>query len=168
MKRYVLFGISGLLAAVTTFNLAFAASARQVASLVGTWKFEYSCAGATGMYADRCSAGERDNFSLSIVQSGHRFCGFYEATMQMNNHVDDGDLNDWNFTPTADGAFRVHFHLSGTVGEAVVRVDGGKMRWKVLTQQAQDEGRPLDWRFFPPETATLVRQARGNTPACTQ
>jgi hypothetical protein len=104
MRRCLLYSVFGLVAAVTAFNLTFAAPVRRVAPLEGTWKFEHSCAGATGMYADRCSAGERDNFSLSIAQSGHRFCGFYGATAQMINHVDDGYLNDWTFTPTADRA----------------------------------------------------------------
>ena len=135
--------------------------------LDGTWKFDYSCAGATGMYADRCSAGERDYFMLSIVQSGHRLCGFYEATAQIGNHVDDGDLKDWKFTPTAGSAFRVHFHLTGTVGEAVVRVNGDKMHWKVLTERATVEDTPPSGPFFPPHTATLVRQEGDKAPACT-
>ena len=86
----------------------------------------------------------------------------------MGNHVDDGELNDWTFTPTARHAFRVHFHLSGTVGEAAVQVDGDELHWKVLTEHAHDEGAPLTWSFSPPETATLVRHASGKAPACTR
>ena len=168
MKRYVLLSLFGLVAAITTSNVTFAAPARRVAPLNGTWKFEWSCAGATGMYADRCSAGERDNFTLSIVQSGQRLRGFYEVTAQMNNHVDDGYLSDWTFTPTAHRAFRVHFHLTGTVGEAVVRVNGDKMHWKLLTEQTHVEGDPLDWAFSPPETATLVRQGSEKAPVCSR
>ena len=168
MKRYLLFGLFGLAASLTTSNLTYAAPPRRVVPLDGTWKFEYSCGAATGMYAGRCSAGERDSFSLSIVQRGHRFCGSYEATAQMNNHVDDGYLNDWKFARTADRAFRVHFHLSGTVGEAAVQVDGDKLHWKTLTEQAHREGQPLTWSFSPPKTATLVRQARGDPLTCTR
>src|SRR5580698_5249186 len=115
------------------------AAASTDGALNGTWEFEYSCAGATGVYADRCAAGDRDDFTLSIAQSGNRFCGGYEATAQLGNHVDDGDLKDWTFTPTSDQTFHVHFHLSGTVGEAEIRLSGDKLHWSTLTEQQNAE-----------------------------
>lgn len=118
------------------------------------------------MYADRCAAGERDIFTLSVVQSGDRFCGSYEATTQMGNHVDDGDLNDWTFTPTSNRAFRVHFHMYGTVGDAVLRVYGNKLSWTTLAKQKHDEGHSLTWSFSPPDAAILIRQTTHHTATC--
>ncbi len=35
----------------------------------GSWQLEFSCKGATGMYADRCAEGDRDNFTLDLLAS---------------------------------------------------------------------------------------------------
>ena len=157
MRRCVI--AFGLLAASATVSPTLAASGHPATSLNGAWRFEYSCARATGLYAERCASGDRDNFKLSLAQGDHGVCGSYEVTAQLGNHVDDGDLNDWTFTPTADQAWNVHFHMSGTTGEAVLRVDGKKLLWKTLSKQDHDEGQPLTWSFSPPDSATLIRQA---------
>ena len=105
----------------------------------GTWKFEYACEGAAGVYGDRCAAGDRDDFTVSIFHSGRKFCGWYQISAELGNHVDAGDLTDWSFNPTSDHATRVHFHRSGTVGEAVIRLAGNEMRWRVLNQRGNEE-----------------------------
>lgn len=158
--KHCVFGI-GLMMASAAVNLALASPARQSVPLNGTWRFEYSCAHATGLYAERCASGERDDFTLSLAASDEKICGWYELTAQLGNHVDDGDLNDWKFTPTTDRAWQVHFHTSGTVGEAVVRIKGKKLLWKLLTQEDHDEGQPLNWSFSPPDNAVLTRQKPG-------
>ena len=57
------------LAAVVLMVLPTAgALAQSPGSLDGSWSFQYSCADTTGVYADRCAAGVRDYFNLSIVQ----------------------------------------------------------------------------------------------------
>ena len=139
----------------------FAGVSPKGGALNGTWNFEYSCAGATGPYADRCAAGERDHFALSIAQNSGRFCGWYEATIQMGGHVDAGDLSDWTFTRTSDQTFHVHFHLQGTIGEAVIRSAGNELHWRELTEQPYAEIEPAAWSVSPPKSATLVRQRPG-------
>lgn len=145
-------------------NVASAAPPTGSGPLDGTWRFEYSCADAIGqLYVDRCAAGVRDRFSLSIVQSGSRFCGEYGLSAQLKNHVGDGSLDDWTFTPVANGAFHVHYHVDGTVGEAVIRRVGNELRWTKLNEYSVSEhqdGEELTiiWRFSLPRTATLIRQ----------
>jgi hypothetical protein len=125
--------------------------------LDGTWKFEYSCEGATGIYADRCAAGERDYFTLAIVKDGGRYCGWYDMTFQMGNHDDAGDLSDWTFTPMPDQAFYVHYHLYGTVGEASIRVAGNELRWNLLDRKP--DGEDVLWTSVAPQIATLIKQS---------
>jgi hypothetical protein len=100
--------------------------------------------------------GQRDDFELDLKTDGPRVCGFYELTAQIDNHVDDGGLDDWLFTPTtARSVYRVHFYFSGSTGDAVIRVKGRKLYWKVV-----DEDRATDWEswlFTPPNTAVLTR-----------
>jgi len=76
----------------------------------------------------------------------------------MGNHVDDGYLTDWTFMRTSNQTFHVHFHLSGTVGEATIRLAENELHWSVLAEQSDTNGEPVTWLFSPPKTATLVRQ----------
>jgi hypothetical protein len=156
MKRHILAGLAWAAAA----SPGFATATPIGGPLSGTWKFEYSCTRATGVYGDRCVAGIRDNFTLSIVQRGRAVCGWYEATVQMGNHVDDGDLNDWTFKRTSKRTYHVRFHLSGSVGEAVIRLAGHRMHWSVVAKRLEQR-EPTMWAFLPPETATLVKQRAG-------
>jgi len=77
--------------------------------------------------------------------------------MQLNNHVDDGPLDDWSFDAEGAQTYRVHFHLQGTTGEATIHVVGDAMTWKLLDKQPHAEDEPNLWSVQPPQSATLVR-----------
>jgi hypothetical protein len=127
--------------------------------LDGTWKFEYSCAGSTGPYADRCAAGERDDFMISIAHSGQKVCGWYITTAQLGNHVDEGDLTNWTFVTIGQETYHVHFSLTGTSGEAIARVQGMRLTWRVIRVIKEPPVDEPTWRSFsPPNSATLIRQ----------
>jgi hypothetical protein len=78
-------------------------------------------------------------------------------TFQMGNHDDAGYLSDWTFTLMPDQVFRVHYHLQGTVGDAVISVAGDELRWKVLN--ARPDGEDVIWTAVAPKTATLIKQS---------
>lgn len=125
----------------------------------GRWKFEYSCEGATGSFADRCAAGDRDVFEMGLRDHAGKICGFYELTAQLGKHVDDGDLSDWTFQGTASPArFRVHFRFSGSSGEAIVRVSGSKLYWHTKAEKTEPEAERLTWTFKPPKDAVLTKE----------
>jgi hypothetical protein len=140
--------------------LALAASigapcAAAASSLDGVWLYNYSCAGATGSYTERCAAGERDDFELSIATKGARLCGSYELTAQLGNHVDGGDLDDWSYSKAGGtSAYVLHFSVSGSKGEAIVRVRGDRLYWRVTHQTTQETD---NWNFSPPDRAVLTR-----------
>ena len=77
--------------------------------------------------------------------------------MQLNNHVDDGLLDDWSFERLRGQTYRVHFHLQGTIGDAIIHIVGDKMDWKLLHKQPNAEDEPNDWSVSPPVSARLVR-----------
>jgi len=154
VNRHLLAGLAWIALA----SPALAADEAPSGPLSGKWRYEYSCARATGLYADRCAAGLRDYFELSIAQAGGHVCGWYAATSQMGNHADEGELTDWAFTSTSDRTFHVHFHLSGTVGEADISLAGNELHWEMLTEQPDGTDDPLGPPFSPPKSATLVRQ----------
>jgi hypothetical protein len=143
---------------------SFGASPSINGPLNGTWKFVYSCEAATGIYADRCAEGLRDNFTLSIARNGTKVCGWYEITAQMGNHVDDGFLNDWAVTPASGQSFHVRYHLSGTSGEAVIHLSGNQLHWKNLSEHPTGENLP--WSFSAPDEAILVRQPLDHPAHC--
>ena len=162
MKRLIL----GLASVVASPFVASANSITDVAYLDGAWKFNYPCAGATGVYADRCAADERDDFNISIAHKNGKVCGAYETTAQIGNHVDDGWIDDWKFEKVRSGTYRVHFHLEGTVGVALIHVVGNKMAWKLITQRPSGESGPFSWSFSPPDSAILVREPNANPAEC--
>lgn len=129
-------------------------------AIEGVWKYIFSCAGATGIYHDRCADGERDYFSLAVSRFGTKFCGSFQETAQLGNHVDDGDLNDWNIIPMGNDDYRIHFHLTGTVGEALVHVDGDKLYWRKVSERQHDEGQPSAWTMSPPGSIIMLRQGQ--------
>ena len=104
-------------------------------------------------------AAQRGNETIltsQLSRDGDRYCGGYDTTVQMGNHVDDGDLSDWTFTPMPHQAFHVHYHLQGTVGNAVLQSVGNELRWKDLGNQR--DGKDVDWIFRAPKSATLIKQ----------
>jgi hypothetical protein len=101
--------------------------------------------------------GERDYFTLSIVKDEGRYCGWYDMTFQIGNHDDAGDLSEWSFTPLSDHTFRVHYHLQGTIGDAMIQVAGNELRWKDLGSQRA--GEDVLWTSVAPQIATLIKQS---------
>lgn len=130
--------------------------------LVGIWKKEYGCEGASGVYEDRCRQGERDVFMLAIQVSGRRVCIEHMATSNLGNRVDEAEGD-----PTMTGEFKgntatVRFRSSwGGTGSALLRVENNTLYWKVV---ARDDGQSL-----LPAEETLTRMAAGpydHLPAC--
>jgi uncharacterized protein len=103
---------------------------------VGFWKIEYSCAGATGVFEERCAKGERDVFTLAIQMNGDQVCITHMATAQMHNRVDGGVDDDVSMTGHASGKVAsVKFRSAwGGAGTATLRIDRNVLDWKVETK----------------------------------
>lgn len=105
----------------------------------GDWKHVWSCKGATGIYAQRCASGIRDEFELNLIASGHRICGLHFATAQLQNKVDEGDLAGPG--PSITGTFsgdtaHVQFHSTwGGSGTAKLTLRGDTLHWKIMQEQ---------------------------------
>ena len=115
----------------------------------GNWSHEYSCDGATGVYADRCKEGDRDVFQLNLTQEARQICGFHVATGQLGNKVDEGDLsgNGPSIFGTVDGnVATIHFRSTGTgeVGEATLTLTHDTLIWHVLQPSKNESWIPND------------------------
>jgi hypothetical protein len=139
-----------ILAAAATSSAQPGKPEANVAAIDGEWRFEYSCIGATGMYADRCSAGERDDFTISVEHAAGKLRGSYELTAQLGNHVDDGDISNWSFVAAGPHTYRVHFQVSGATGDAIIKVRGNKLLWRTIAEHRENE-QVLQWLFSPPQ-----------------
>jgi len=143
------------LIALLALHVGFAAWS---APLDGDWNFVESCAGATGAYAQRCKAGERDSFYLHFWSDGNRVCGRHLATAQLGNRVDEAEASE---PPSLRGTWVEHqatlvFRTSrGATGEASLEVRGDTLHWKI-THRMDDASA---WLFLPAE-AVLARQPR--------
>ncbi len=149
-----------------TYDARIAELQARIASaspIVGYWKIEHSCAGATGVYGERCKKGERDVFTLAIQMDGDRVCVAHLATAQLHNRVDGSDDFEMSMEGNARGGMASVRYRSGWggTGTATLRVDRNTPRWKVETT---DEG-----RSWIPDAAELRRvPARGHDslPKC--
>lgn len=110
--------------------------------LVGFWKKEYGCEGASGIYEDRCRQGERDVFQLAIQVSGAHVCITHMATSGLGNRVDEVEDLRPSMTGELNGKVAtVRFHSTwGGTGSATLRVEGNTLHWKV---GAKDDGQSL-------------------------
>lgn len=119
--------------------------AKALAKLDGSWRFEYSCSQATGMYKDRCDKGERDYFTIDVATYGVRVCETYEQTYQMGNHVNDGDFSGH----IRAGIAHVIANPDGD-GKATMTWTAEKLHWHNLDAKPQ-------FNMLPPD-AVLTRQ----------
>lgn len=106
---------------------------------VGFWKKEFSCAGATEPFAERCKQGERDVFELAIQVNGDHVCILHMATAQLGNRVDEVEDLKPSMQGEANGKVAtVRFRSAwGGTGAAALRVDGNALHWSV---SAKDGG----------------------------
>jgi hypothetical protein len=65
--------------------------ATETTGLDGVWKLSFPCAGATGVYPERCAAGVRDYFVLELWSEGSCPCDFHLATAHLGNRLDEAD-----------------------------------------------------------------------------
>jgi uncharacterized protein len=124
----------------------------------GDWEIVYSCEGATGIYAERCSNGDRDHFELYLWSTGNHLCGVHAATAQLGNRVDEDEDTE---NPSINGNINnnsatIEFHSSeGATGEATIKVIKNKLYWKV-TKQDSDPKYHFSWII--PKEAILLKQ----------
>lgn len=118
------------------------ARAAGASPLVGLWKKEYGCEGASGIYEDRCKQGERDVLMLAIQVSGSHVCITHMATSGLGNRVDEVEDLRPSMTGEQNGKVAtVRFHSTwGGTGSATLRVEGNTLHWKV---SAKDDGQSL-------------------------
>lgn len=121
----------------------------------GVWEIVWSCAGSSGLYAERCADGVRDSFTLAFQTKGEVICGYHSATAQLGNRIDSSfDGED----PSIIGAIvgnsaTVQFTSAwGAKGTALLLANGDELRWNIL-QQSEGE-RESSWL---PAKATLTR-----------
>lgn len=139
------------------------ARAASASPLVGFWKKEYACVGATEPSLSRCTPDQHDVFMLRIQAHGNLACVIHMATAQLGNRVDEGEGTDPTMTGTIAGdAATVHFTSGwGATGTATLRVQGNQLVWKIT---AQDAG-----QTWMPKAETLTRVPAGQydlLPAC--
>jgi uncharacterized protein len=111
---------------------------------VGFWKKVYPCDGAVGIYEDRCKRGERDVFTLDIAIHRNRVCVSHTATGLLGNRVDGGlDAQPSMTGKIKDKVATVRFRSRwGGAGTASMRVEAGKLHWKVLAKNKGESGIP--------------------------
>lgn len=113
---------------------------------VGFWEKEFPCAGATGLYEEKCKQGERDVFRLAIQVIGDRVCIIHMATAHLGNRVDEVE----DLTPSMEGKAKgnvatVRFLSSwGGTGTAALRIKGNTLSWNVSTKDGGESWIPDD------------------------
>ena len=155
-----MYGFLGFAAAVAGSHLL----ASPPHAIDGVWKWQVACSSLGTESAEFCRAHGADYFTLSIFSSGHRLCGAYGLTTDFTNHVDEGNLVGWTVSRgRTRGEYRVHFHVQGTAGTALVRVHGQSLDWTVLNEKSVDNGEGA-FRTSPPRHVTLARDATAEMP----
>lgn len=123
----------------------------------GNWQMNYSCARATGLFAERCLRGEGDYFQLwDLTQHGNLICGFHVATAYGQSKVDEGDLagDGPSIYGNVNGnVATVHFRSAwtGSIGTATIT----RMKTMIVWHVIEPIGDPI---WFPNE-AVLSREA---------
>jgi uncharacterized protein YecT (DUF1311 family) len=122
-------------------------------SFNGLWKLVYSCADATGIYADRCKAGQQDYFEIRLWSDGNKLCGTHVATAQLGGKVDETDGTPTSITgQIQQNSATVTFHSAwGGNGKASITRVGDTLRWKVISRD--------DGQSWIPSEATLSYRA---------
>jgi hypothetical protein len=147
--------------------LAIGAAQAKPEVIDGQWLFRYPCDRLTGMYADRCKAGEGDFFQLFLRKSGNEVCGSYALTTQGQNHVDEGEVKDWTFVETkSTAAYHVRFLFDGDSGEATIRVDDAGLHWDVIKETKIVQTNSMIVSPSPPKHAILTKQSSKKWPPC--
>ncbi len=135
------------------FSIARSASP---ATIDGLWQIEWRCnKEAVKLNPERC-LDRSDVFLLDLWSNGQHLCGYYMATAQLGNKVDESEE-----TPSIKGrkygtdAIVVFVNGDGVKGKASIKVLGNTLRWKIISQ---DKGSSL-----LPSEAVLQRQS-GDSP----
>lgn len=121
----------------------------------GRWRIDYSCKQATGLYADRCAAGDRDHLEVNLAVQGQKLCGTGSATAQLENREGDAAIV---------GTFRgeraqVKWDILGAHGHGEFELRGKSMVFRTGVATPDDNS---GWSFPPPPVILLTKVGPAN------
>ena len=146
---------TGFAALMLGASFVFPSGAASVAGIAspftGEWRIDYPCDQATGLYAERCAAGDRDFLQFELSVQGDRLCGTDVATAQLGNHADDGGeiVGTWH-----GNVAHVSWVILGAHGVGTMTVHDGMLVFQRGPWKADDGAQ---WSFPPAETTMLKR-----------
>ena len=120
----------------------------------GVWKVVWPCSKEPPEWRKFCASRTPNQFELTLWSTNRNLCGTHASVARFGNRVDE--VEDWG--PSIVGQmtgkeiavqFRSHW---GATGHAKLRLEGGRLHWKLLDASSSDH-------WFP-EDVVLRRQSK--------
>lgn len=116
----------------------------------GRWRIDYSCKQSTGLYADRCAAGDRDYLEINLAAQGQKLCGTGNATAQLENRDGGAAVVGTVLGKRA----QVRWDILGAHGQGEMELSGKSMIFRLGVATPDDNS---GWSFPPPPVVMLTK-----------